>query len=124
LPPVSSAAPPPAAPAARTAAPTWVNLGAAPTGQSIAVDASSLSEDGSYRSGWFRLTNPGATARSASSYLLRVDCSARTINSMGVRKYGPNGAITEERDFGPGGEGAAAVESGTVMQIAYLALCT
>ena len=118
------AAPLPTAPAARTAAPTWVNLGAAPTGQSIAVDASSLSEDGSYRSGWFRLTNPGAAARSGSSYLLRVDCTARTINSMGVRKYGSNGAITEERDFGPNGEGAAAVESGTVMQIAYLALCT
>jgi len=115
---------PPTAQAARPAATTWVNLGAAPTGQSIAVDASSLSEDGSYRSGWFRLTDPGATARSASSYLLRVDCAARTINSMALRKYSPNGAITEERTLGPSGEGAAAVESGTVMQIAYLALCT
>jgi hypothetical protein len=115
---------PPTAPGARPAASTWVNLGAAATGQSIAVDASSLSEEGRYRSGWFRLTNPGATARSASSYLLKVDCTARTINSMAVRKYGPSGAITEERAFGPGGEGAAAVEPGTVMQIAYLALCT
>ena len=122
--PASPAEPPPTAPAARAAAPVWVNLGAAPTGQSIAVDASSLDEDGSYRSGWFRLTNPGATARNSSSYLLRVDCTARTINSMAVRKYGPDGAITEERDFGPGGEGAAAVEAGTVMEIAYLALCT
>jgi len=124
LPPIAPAASPPTAQAARPAATTWVNLGAAPTGQSIAVDASSLSEDGSYRSGWFRLTDPGATARSASSYLLRVDCAARTINSMALRKYGPNGAITEERTLGPSGEGAAAVESGTVMQIAYLALCT
>ncbi|MDP8912916.1 MAG: hypothetical protein M3N39_05015, partial [Pseudomonadota bacterium] len=115
---------PPTAPAARPAATTWVNLGAAPTGQSIAVDASSLIEEGSYRSGWFRLTNPGAAARSASSFLLRVDCTARTINSMAVRKYGSNGAITEERGFGPDGEGAAAIEEGTVMQIAYLALCT
>ena len=122
--PAAPAASPPTVPAARPLASTWVNLGAAPTGQSIAVDATSLSEEGSYRSGWFRLTNPGATARSASAYLLRVDCTARTINSMAVRKYGSNGAITEERDFGPAGEGAAAVESGTVMQIAYLALCT
>lgn len=120
----ASPALPPAAPAARPAAATWVNLGAAATGQSIAVDASSLSEEGSYRSGWFRLTNPGAAGRSASSFRLQVDCAARTINSMAVRKYGSNGAITEERDFGPGGEGAAAVEAGTVMQIAYLALCT
>lgn len=129
--PPRSAAPAPApaasqAPAqlARPAAATWVNLGAAATGQSIAVDASSLSEEGSYRSGWFRLTNPGASARSASAYLLRVDCTARTINSMALRKYGATGAVAEERDFGPSGEGAAAVESGTVMQIAYLALCT
>jgi hypothetical protein len=123
-PPAPFAAPPSAAPAARTAAPTWVNLGAAPTGQSISVDASTLNEEGSYRSGWFRLTNPGATARSASSYRLQVDCTAKTINSMAVRKYGANGAVTEERDFGPSGEGAAAVEAGTVMQIAYFALCT
>jgi hypothetical protein len=114
-PPVASAKP---------AAATWVNLGAAATGQSIAVDASSLSEEGSYRSGWFRLTDPGAAARSASSYLLRVDCAARTINSMSVRKYDPAGTVAEQRDFGLNGEGAAAVESGTVMQIAYLALCT
>ena len=123
-PPSSPVAPPPTAPAARPAATTWVNLGAAPTGQSIAVDASSLVEEGSYRSGWFRLTNPGAAGRSASAFRLQVDCAARTINSMAVRKYGADGAVTEERDFGPGGEGAAAVESGTVMQIAYLALCT
>lgn len=123
-PPAASAPSSSTAPAVRPAATTWVNLGAAPTGQSIAVDASSLVEEGSYRSGWFRLTNPGAAGRSASAFRLQVDCAARTINSMAVRKYGSNGAITEERDFGPGGEGAAAVESGTVMQIAYLALCT
>lgn len=122
--PSAPAAAPPAAPPARPATATWVNLGAAATGQSIAVDASSLAEEGSYRSGWFRLTNPGSTARGASAYRLRVDCAARTINSMAVRKYGANGAVAEERDFGRDGEGAAAVESGTVMQIAYLALCT
>lgn len=110
-------------PAARPVVATWVNLGSAPTGQSIAVDATSLAEQGSYRSGWFRLTNPGA-ARGSASYLLRVDCTARTINSMALRKLGPTGAVTEERDFGPNGEGAAAIEDGTVMQIAFLALCT
>ena len=121
----SPAAQPPAAPApARPAASAWVNLGTAATGQSIAVDASSLSEEGSYRSGWFRLTAPGAAARGGASYRLRVDCAARTINSMAVRKYDPSGSVIEERDFGPSGEGAAEIESGTVMQIAYLALCT
>jgi hypothetical protein len=105
------------------AAAAWINLGAAQTGQAIAVDASSLNEAGNFRSGWFRLTNPGQS-RSAASYLLRVDCAARTINSMAVKKFGPSGAETENRNFGPGGEGVTAIESGTVMEIAYLALCT
>ena len=118
-----AATPPP--PAAPTAAPvTWINLGAAPTGQAIAVDASTLKEEGAYRSGWFRLTDPGASARSANAYLLRVDCAAKTINSMALRKHGPTGAVTEQRDHGPNGEGALKVEGGTVMEIAYLALCT
>ena len=135
---VAAAAPPPrsgvrtapapapsgAAAAAAAAASTWVNLGAAASGQSIAVDAASLGEQGSYRSGWFRLTNPGQSTRASPSYLLRVDCAGRTINSMAVRKHGANGAVTEQRSFGPNGEGAAPVENGTVMQIAYLALCT
>jgi hypothetical protein len=118
-------APPAPAPAAVSASPvTWVNLGAAPTGQAIAVDATSLREEGAYRSGWFRLTNPGASGRSATAYSLRVDCAARTINPMAIRKFGPTGAVTEERDYGPSGEGALKVEGGTVMEIAYLALCT
>ncbi len=112
------------APAAAPASATWVNLGAAPTGQTIAVDAASLAEEGSYRRGWFRLGSPGESARSATNYLLRVDCAARTINSMAIRKHGANGAVTDTRDFGPNGEGAAPVEGGTVMEIAYLALCT
>jgi hypothetical protein len=107
----------------RAAASAWVNLGAAASGQSIAVDASSLAEEGNYRSGWFRLQNPGET-RGTASYLLRVDCAARTINSMAVRKLGASGAVTEEKDYGPNGEGASRIENGTVMQIAYLALCT
>lgn len=115
----ASAAPPPAAAKA-----TWISLGAAPTGQSIAVDASSLREEGAYRTGWFRLAKPGEASRSANSYLLRVDCAARTINSMELRKHGPNGAVTEQRSFGPNGEGATAVEGGTVLEIAYLSLCS
>jgi hypothetical protein len=109
-------------PAPATAA-AWINLGAAQSGQAISVDASSLGETGSFRSGWFRLTNPGET-KGSTSYLLRVDCAARTINSMAMRRYGPNGAPTASRDFGPNGEGATAIERGTVMEIAFLALCT
>ena len=124
-PPPRPAPPPPvAATTPSSAKATWISLGAAPTGQSIAVDASSLREEGAYRTGWFRLAKAGETSRTSNSYLLRVDCRARTINSMELRKHGPNGAVTEQRSFGPNGEGANPVESGTVLEIAYLSLCS
>jgi hypothetical protein len=102
----------------------WLNLGAAPTGQAIAVNASSIREESGSRQAWFRLTDPGARGPSAGSYLLRIDCPARTINSLAFRRHAPDGTVAEERDFGPAGEGAAAIAGGTVMEIAYLALCT
>jgi hypothetical protein len=119
-----AAAPAPSAPGA-AAAPLWLNLGAAPTGQAISINAASLREEGTTREAWFRLINPGQSGPSAGSYLLRVDCSARTINAMATRRHGPDGGVLQETDFRPrGGEGAAPVAGGTVMEIAYLALCT
>jgi hypothetical protein len=127
-PPVPVAAAPAPAPAAAVrsgpAAALWLNLGAAPTGQSIAVDAATIREQSGTREAWFRLTNPGAARPSENSYLLRVDCTARTINSMAFRRTAPDGTIAEERDYRPAGEGMVPVAGGTVMEIAYLALCT
>jgi hypothetical protein len=139
-PPSGTDVPPPAAPSASTAATppapggrtpagaapaaSWVNLGAAATGQSIAVDATSMEQGPSYRQAWFRTTNPGEGRPSRASYLLRIDCAAKTINPMALRRHGPTGAVAEQRDYGPNGEGAMPVEGGTVMEIAYLALCT
>jgi hypothetical protein len=119
--------PSPAAATGSTPAParsSWLNLGAAPTGQAIAIDAASVQEASSYRQAWFRVTNPGDKGPSGSSYLLRIDCAGRTINPMALRKYGASGAVSEEKEYGPNGEGALKVEGGTVMEIAYLALCT
>jgi hypothetical protein len=110
--------------AARPASSLWLNLGAAPTGQSIAVNASNIVEEGGRREAWFRLTDPGAARPSSNSYLLRIDCAARTMNSMALRRHGPNGEVTEERDYRPAGEGVIPIAGGTVMEIAYLALCT
>lgn len=100
---------------------TWLNLGAAPTGQSIAVDASSLRQEGSFRTAWFRLTDPGAAGPDQNSYLLRVDCAGKTIDSQVRRKQDETGAVIERRedDAEP-----LPVEGGTVMEIAWLALCT
>lgn len=103
---------------------SWLNLGAAPTGQAIAIDAASVQDTPGRREAWFRITNPGDSGPTGASYRLRVDCSGRTINPMALRKIGADGAVSEEKDYGPGGEGALAVEGGTVMEIAYLALCT
>lgn len=113
---------PDAAPAARPA--IWLNLGAAPTGQSIAVDASSIREEPGFRQAWIRLTNPGQTQPEDRSFLLRVDCGMKTLNAMATRKYGLGGTIVEEENYGPTGQGVTQIEGGTVMEIAYLALCT
>lgn len=121
-PPATSAPAVEANNAARPA--TWLNLGAAPTGQAIAVDASSIESGPNGRKAWFRLTSPGAAAPSDTSYLLRIDCTARTLSTLAAQTLGPNGAIGERRDYGPNGEGVLPIENGTVMEIAYLAVCT
>jgi hypothetical protein len=103
----------------------WVNLGAASTGQAIAVDALSLDRTTApHPQAWFRVANPGQTGPSDSSYLLRIDCAGRTINPMAIRKHDAAGAVTEQRDYGAGGEGALPIEAGTVMEVAYRAICT
>jgi hypothetical protein len=43
---------------------------------------------------------------------------------MAFRRHGAAGEVTEERDYRPNGEGATPIAGGTVMEIAYLALCT
>jgi hypothetical protein len=43
---------------------------------------------------------------------------------MALRKVSSDGSVAEEKNYGPNGEGALKVEGGTVMEIAYLALCT
>ncbi len=128
--PVVTLPAPPGGPAtaptvAATPAAAWVNLGAAATGQAIAVDATSVDRSTAPQpQAWFRVTNPGATAPANAAYLLRIDCGARTINPMALRKYDTGGRVAEQRSYGPGGEGALAIEAGTVMEVAYRAMCT
>jgi hypothetical protein len=115
-------APAAAAPAPRATA--WLNLGAASTGQRIAVDASSIEQDATLRRGWFRLTDPGAGAPSGISYLLSIDCSARTISATARRVQDAAGTVTEHRDFTADDARPNPVEGGTVMEIAFLSVCT
>lgn len=116
--PVAPAAP---APATVPAAATWASLGTATTGQSISIDSASVQRT-EPRQAWFRVTNPGQTEPSPVAYLLRMDCQARTINPMAARRQEAD-KVAEQRDYGPGGEGALPVEAGTVMELAWRALC-
>ena len=104
--------------------PAWLNLGAATTGQSIAVDASTLEQNGAIRKAWFRLTNPNETQSTGVSYLLNIDCGGRTIEALAHRVQDAAGAVTDFREYARDAEGPLPVEGGTVMEIAYLALCT
>jgi hypothetical protein len=121
------APPPTSAPAGPNAAPrppAWLNLGAAPTGQSIAVDAATLVQEGNVRRAWVRLTNPDETAPTDVSYLLVMDCAGRTLEALAHRRQDAAGAVTEHHEYARDAEGPVPIEGGTVMEIAYLALCT
>lgn len=114
----------PGAPVPAPARPAlWVNLGTAPTGQAISVDASSLGDGPSWRQAWFRLTNPGQAGAGDIAYLLRIDCATKSITALGGRKYSPAGAMIEQKDY-PSPEGPLPVETGTVMELAFRGVCS
>jgi hypothetical protein len=99
----------------------WLNLGAATSGQTIAIDASTLVREGDRRTAWFRLTDPGTAAPSDNAYLLRVDCTARTIDARARERRSAEGVVSEHVDYP---DNPLRVEGGTVMEIAFLSLCT
>jgi len=99
---------------------TWLNLGAAGSGQSIAVNAATIDQQGDRRTAWFRLTDPGAPP-SPDTFLLDVDCSHRTINAKARERRDAAGAIAQHVDYP---DNPLPVEGGTVMEIAWLSLCT
>lgn len=101
----------------------WVNLGTAASGQSISVDASSLQNDPASRQGWFRLANPGESGPGALSYRLRIDCPGHAITATAGRKYGAEGQVIEQKDYAQP-QGPLPIEAGTVMEVAYRALCS
>jgi hypothetical protein len=101
----------------------WVDLGAADTGQRIAIDITSVVMTPDKREGWFRLSNPGETAPSLDAYRLRVDCPGRTITPTAARKYGVDGTVAQHEDYTAAWQQPLAIEVGTVMEIAWKRLC-
>jgi hypothetical protein len=112
----------PVSPAPRTS--VWLNLGAAPSGQSIAVDGATLEQDEDARIAWFRMIDPPPTGASLHAYRLRIDCRTRIIRPLAHRLYDASGAIAEERDYADAEQLPSPVEGGTVTEIAWLSLCT
>jgi hypothetical protein len=114
---------PPAA-AAPTAAPArWLNLGSGVDKKAISIDASTLQGEMPVRSAWFRIIAPGATG-TVNSYLLQIDCTAKTVNPLASRKHDAKGAVAEEVQHGVNGAGANPIQGGSVIEIAYFSLCT
>jgi hypothetical protein len=118
----SPAAPAPSASPAPAAA-RWLNLGSGADKKAISIDASTLQGEMPVRSAWFRIVAPGAAA-TANSYLLQINCTARTVNPLASRKHDAKGGVTEEVQHGPTGAGANPIQGGSVIEIAYLSLCT
>jgi hypothetical protein len=126
-PPQAAAVPPPpasgpAVPASRTS--VWLNLGAAPSGQSIAVDGATLVQEENTRTAWFRMIDPPPGRTSLHAYRLRIDCGTRVIRPLAHRLYDAAGAVVEEREYLEAEQLTSPVEGGTVTEIAYLSLCT
>lgn len=110
----------------RTAPPptTWLNLGSAASGQSIAIDAMSIQQQGPGRTAWFRMTDPESGAATGNNYRLRIDCQAKTVQPLALRQTDAAGAQVSLREYTPEEAKAGPAESGTVLEIAFLSLCT
>jgi hypothetical protein len=101
----------------------WIDLGAAETGQRIAIDITSVVMNAEKREGWFRLSNPGEAAPSLDAYRLRVDCPGRTITPTAARKYDTEGKVAQHEDYTAAWQQPLPIEAGTVMEIAWKRLC-
>jgi hypothetical protein len=101
-------------------APAWLSLGAAPSGQSIAIDGATLEQQGAMRTAWFRLIDPPPAPANPNTYRLRIDCRGRTINSLARRRQEEDGRVSEFREYP---DNPLPIEGGTVMEIAFLSLC-
>lgn len=114
----------PVTPAAPAATATWLNLGSAESGQSIGIDARSIEQEGATRIAWFRMTDPDSGAATNNMYRLKIDCQARTIQPLALRQTDAAGAETSFRLYTEAEAVAGPAEAGTVLEIAFLSMCT
>jgi hypothetical protein len=105
-------------------APLWLNLGAASSGQAIAIDGATVEREEGARTAWFRTIEPEGKGPSLTWYRLRVDCGGRTIEPLARRRVDAEGKQQDYEAYPAGYEKPAPIETGTVTEIAWLSLCT
>lgn len=103
---------------------TWLNLGSAESGQSIGIDARSIEQEGTTRIAWFRMSDPDSGAATNNMYRLRIDCQSRTIQPLALRQTDAAGVETSFRQYTPAEAVPGPAEAGTVLEIAFLSMCT
>jgi hypothetical protein len=70
------------------------------------------------------MTDPESGAPTTNNYRLRIDCQAKTVQPLALRQTNAAGAQVSLREYTPEEAKAGPAESGTVLEIAYLSLCT
>jgi hypothetical protein len=70
------------------------------------------------------MTDPESGAATGNNYRLRIDCQAKTVQPLALRQTDAAGAQISLREYTPEEAKAGPAESGTVLEIAFLSLCT
>ena len=79
---------------------------------------------GPARTAWFRMTDPETGSRTNNLYRLRIDCQAHTVQPLALRQLDEAGNQISMREYSPAEAVPGAAEAGTVLEIAYISLCT
>jgi hypothetical protein len=70
------------------------------------------------------MTDPDSGATTNNMYRLRIDCQARTIQPLALRQTDATGAEISFRQYTPAEAVAGPAEAGTVLEIAFISMCT
>jgi hypothetical protein len=70
------------------------------------------------------MTDPASGAASGNQYRLRIDCEGKTVQPLALRQTNETGAQVSLREYTPEEAKAGPAESGTVLEIAFISMCT
>jgi hypothetical protein len=70
------------------------------------------------------MSDPDTRQVTLNHYKLKVDCEARTVQPLALRRFDASGGQLSLREYTGGEAAAGPAEAGTVLEIAYLAMCS